>query len=148
VRLDVAEDHLSRRSSSAWAKSADAVFRISFTRRSSATSRRSAFTSSDTSVGARPGAGVDLLALDPVAQRRRIDVQHRADLTAGGQLRLAEITDPVLIFRTARARISSSNLRGAATGSVSLRDQNLHQIQDDSLAEVAADAERLVQVSW
>jgi hypothetical protein len=38
VGVDVAEFYLSRRSSSAWAKNADAVFNISFARRSSATS--------------------------------------------------------------------------------------------------------------
>src|SRR6185503_280404 len=40
VGVDVAELYLSRRSSSAWAKNADAVFRISFARRSSAFSAR------------------------------------------------------------------------------------------------------------
>src|SRR3954454_8825162 len=38
VGVDVAEFHLSRRSSSAWAKNALAVFRMSFARRNSATS--------------------------------------------------------------------------------------------------------------
>lgn len=46
VLVDVGDDHLSRRSSSAAAKNADAVLRISFARFSSAFSRRSALTSS------------------------------------------------------------------------------------------------------
>ena len=41
VRCDVLADHLSLRSSSAWAKNADAVFKISFARRNSAFSWRS-----------------------------------------------------------------------------------------------------------
>jgi hypothetical protein len=38
IGVDIAEFYLSRRSSSAWAKNALAVFRISFARRNSATS--------------------------------------------------------------------------------------------------------------
>ncbi len=51
VLIDVGDDHLKRRSSSAAAKNAEAVLRISFARFSSAFSRRNAASSSLTSVG-------------------------------------------------------------------------------------------------
>jgi hypothetical protein len=52
--VNITNDHFSRRSSSAWAKKADAVFRISFARLSSRFSRLSALSSSSSEL-VRPG---------------------------------------------------------------------------------------------
>src|SRR4029453_9775755 len=69
VGVDVVDDHRSRRSSSAWAKNAAEVFKISFARSSSATRRRNARTSSDS---ADLGAG-----LRPDSTRSRSLAQFR-----------------------------------------------------------------------
>jgi hypothetical protein len=75
----------------------EAVLRILFARRSSATSRRSSVISLESAVVTPGWTGVDPLALAPVAQRGRADVQHRAHGAAGGQLRLAPTADALLV---------------------------------------------------
>src|SRR5215217_5068054 len=69
VGVDVVHDHRSPRSSSAWAKNAAEVFKISFARSSSLTRRRNARTSSDS---ADLGAG-----LRPDSTRSRSSAQFR-----------------------------------------------------------------------
>src|SRR3954465_3367443 len=133
VRGDVVADQRSRRSSSAAAKNADAVLRISFARRSSATSRRSALASSDASV-VTPGRTPESISSRSVQLR---SVAGLMSSTAPTALRAVSFDSPrsrmrSWYIRTARARVSSSYLRGAGTASVSLRDQSLCQIQDGS----------------
>ncbi|GAA4546749.1 hypothetical protein GCM10023175_29610 [Pseudonocardia xishanensis] len=46
---------------------------------------------------AGPGIGLALGGLDPIPDRRRVDVQQLTDVSARGQLRLAVITQTVLV---------------------------------------------------
>lgn len=149
VLVDVGHDLRIWRSSSAAAKNADAVLRISFARRSSAFSRRSRLSSSDSAVvtpAARPSS-MSACLHQPRNVSGRIPncgpIRLHAALTESpGSCRRASRT-----MRWARSRISSLNFLGAGTISTFPWDQSLHHIRGGSLSQRPA-AGRLTQRCW
>src|SRR4051794_28514668 len=120
VIVDVGDDYRSRRSSSAWAKKADAVFRISFARRSSAFSffRRAFSSASDNPEGstgrsAFSAASTQFRSVAGLMPSSSPTLRRAASLGSPSRTRSA-------YMRTARSRVSASNFRGADTGPVSL----------------------------
>src|SRR3954471_23055148 len=120
VVVDVGDDYRSRRSSSAWAKNADAVFRISFARRSSAFSFfKRAFSSvrdnpdGPTGRSAFSAASIQLRSVAGLMPSSSPTLRRAASLDSPSRNRSAYMP-------TARSRVSASNFRGADTGPVSL----------------------------
>lgn len=122
VDVDVVDDQVSRRSSSAAAKNAEAVLRISFARRNSAFSRLSRLTSADSVVDSADKG------LDPVSiQFRRVaGFMPSSDPTwvRAATLEHCASARCSWYIRTARSRVSASNFRGAALGSRLPLDRN------------------------
>lgn len=120
--------HFSLRSSSAAAKNAEAVFRISLARRSSRSSVLP-FELGDAlclSAGdARSVALVDLSLLDPVAQRLGVDpespTRRKAPVLVAGSRRRSTA------IRIARSRSSSGYFLGAAMTLILPWNESLHQ---------------------
>src|SRR3954451_9095984 len=120
VVVDVGDDYRIRRSSSAAAKNADAVLRISFARRSSvfsffsrAFSSASANPDDSTGRAAFAAASIQFLKVSGLMSSSSPTLRRAGSLGSPSASRSA-------YMRTARSRVSASNFRGAGTGPVSL----------------------------
>ncbi len=116
--IDVVDNQVSRRSSSAAAKNAEAVLRISFARRSSAFSRLSRLTSADSA----EACGDAVFGPASIQFRRVAGFTPSSDPTCVRATTLQHCASArcSCYIRTARSRVSESNFRGAAMGPVFL----------------------------